>query len=104
MATIPTTNGLDKNIKHIKFYGHSLASADCSYFQSIFDFYDIYNSDIDLTFYYSDFDGNQKHIMINRVVNLIKIYGKTLNNKDHGKNLLHKLKLENRLLIKESKD
>lgn len=92
---------LNKSIKHIKFYGHSLAAADYSYFQSIFDFYDIYNSDIDLTFYYSNFDDNEKNITINRVVNLIKTYGKTLNNKDHGKNLLHKLKLENRLLIKE---
>lgn len=92
---------LDKNIKHIKFYGHSLAAADYSYFQSIFDFYDIYNSDVDLTFYYSDYDGNQRHVNVDRVVKLIKAYGNTLDNKDHGKNLLHKMKLENRLLIKE---
>lgn len=40
--------------------------------------------------------------MIDRVVKLIKTYGNTLDNKDHGKNLLHKLKLENRILIKDS--
>lgn len=92
---------LNKSVNHIKFYGHSLAAADYSYFQTIFDFYDIYNSDIDLTFYYSNFDGDQRHLNINRVVKLIKTYGNTLSNKDHGKNLLHKLKIENRLSIKE---
>ena len=94
---------LDKSIKFIKFYGHSLADADYSYFQSIFDFYDIYNNDVCLIFYYSNFDKkiDQRHITINSVVKLIKTYGNTLDNKDHGKNLLHKLELENRLLIKE---
>lgn len=92
---------LNKSVNHIKFYVHSLAAADYSYFQTIFDFYDIYNSDIDLTFYYSDFDGDQKHLNINKIVKLTKAYGNTLSNKDHRKNLLHKLKIENRLSIKE---
>ncbi|GAJ26014.1 hypothetical protein JCM15457_921 [Liquorilactobacillus sucicola DSM 21376 = JCM 15457] len=29
---------LDKGIKHVKFFGHSLAVADSAYFQSIFDY------------------------------------------------------------------
>lgn len=98
---------LSKSIKEITFYGHSLAKADYSYFQSIFDFYHIYDSDVKLIFYYSDYCNNRekcKFETVNRVIELIKIYGNTLNNKDHGKNLLHKLKLENRLLIRELKN
>lgn len=37
---------LPNNVKKVKFFGHSLAEADYSYFQSIFDFYDIYNTDV----------------------------------------------------------
>lgn len=98
---------LSKSIKEIIFYGHSLAKADYSYFQSIFDFYHIYDSDVKLIFYYSNYCNNKekcKFEVVNRVIKLIKTYGNTLNNKDHGKNLLHKLKLENRLIIKELKD
>lgn len=98
---------LSKSIKEIVFYGHSLAKADYSYFQSIFDYYHIYDSDVKLIFYYSDYCNNRekcKSETVNRVIELIKIYGNTLDNKDHGKNLLHKLKLENRLLIRELKD
>ena len=36
-----------------------------------------------------------------RVVNLIEEYGKTFTNKDHGRNLLTKLQIENRLHIEE---
>ena len=98
---------LSKSIKEIIFYGHSLAKADYSYFQSIFDFYHIYDSNVKLIFYYSNYCDNKekcKFETVNRVIKLIKTYGNTLNNKDHGKNLLHKLKLENRLIIKELKD
>lgn len=84
----------------IKFYGHSLSEADYSYFQSIFDYYDLYgNSNVVLTFYYSkgfeNYDAAYK---------LISIYGRTLTNKEQGKNLLHKLLLENRLHIQQIKD
>lgn len=98
---------LQKSIKQIKFYGHSLAPADYSYFQSIFDFYHIYDSDVKLIFYYSDYCNDRekcKFEITNRVIELIKTYGDTLDNKNHGKNLLHKLKLENRLKIRELED
>lgn len=81
----------------IKFYGHSLSEADYSYFQSIFDYYDIYeNSQVSLNFYYSkNFENHDA------VYRLFSEYGKTLTNKDQGKNLIHKLLLENRLHIQE---
>ena len=87
----------DNNPIKIKFYGHSLSEADYSYFQSIFDYYDLYgNSNVSLTFYYSN--GFENH---DAVYKLISAYGKSLTNKEQGKNLLHKLLLENRLHIQE---
>lgn len=84
----------DKIIE-IKFYGHSLSEADHSYFQSIFDYYDLYsNNNVSLIFYYSK--GYENY---DAVYKLINKYGETLNNKDQGNNLLHKLLLENRLKI-----
>lgn len=81
----------------IIFYGHSLSEADYSYFQSIFDYYDLYsNSKVNLIFYYSE-----GHEQTDAVYKLINSYGKTLSNKDQGKNLTHKLLLENRLKIEK---
>lgn len=81
----------------IKFYGHSLSEADYSYFQSIFDYYNLYsNGKLCLIFYYSK-GFEQK----DAIYNLINTYGKTLSNPDQGKNLMHKLILENRLKIVE---
>lgn len=81
----------------IKFYGHSLNSADYSYFQSIFDYYNLYsNSNISLIFYYSK--GYEQN---DEIYKLINTYGETLSNQKQGKNLIHKLLLENRLKIVE---
>ena len=81
----------------IKFYGHSLSKADYSYFQSIFDYYNLYgNNNVDLVFYYS-----KGYEQTDAIYALINSYGKTLNNSDQGKNLMHKLLLENRLRIIE---
>lgn len=87
----------DNQMIEIKFYGHSLSEADYSYFQSIFDYYNLYeNNKVSLIFYYSKgFEQTEK------VYRLINTYGKTLSNKDQGKNLTHKLLLENRLKIIE---
>lgn len=98
-------NVLDKHIDRIVFYGHSLNEQDYSYFQSIFDFYNIYNSNIDLVFYYSLYpEKPEKEIksdVATSVTKLIEKYGDTFDNKHHGKNLLHKLLLEGRIKIKE---
>lgn len=84
----------------IKFYGHSLSEADYSYFQSIFDYYDLYkNNNVSLTFYYSK--GFENYDAVYR---LISVYGKSLTNQEQGKNLIHKLLLENRLHVQEVKD
>ena len=97
ITALPPNDG--KTIE-IKFYGHSLSEADFSYFQSIFDYYDLYgNSNVSLTFYYSK--GYENY---DAVYTLISVYGKSLTNKEQGKNLIHKLLLENRLHISEIKE
>ena len=87
----------------INFFGHSLSEADYSYFQSLFDYYDIYSSNIKLNFMYSEYDKNDltraKRETHNNVVKLMKNYGEKLENKDNGKNLLHKLLIENRIKL-----
>lgn len=88
---------IDNKMIEIKFYGHSLSEADYSYFQSIFDYYNLYeNNKVSLIFYYS-----KGFEQTDEVYRLINTYGKTLSNKDQGKNLTHKLLLENRLKIIE---
>lgn len=81
----------------IKFYGHSLSKADYSYFQSIFDYYNIYgNNNVDLIFYYS-----KGYEQTDAIYRLINSYGQSFDNKEQGKNLMHKLLLENRLKMQE---
>ena len=89
----------------IKFFGHSLSEADYSYFQAIFDIVDLYDGDTTLVFYYRpyrdvDTDGSAaRDETMQRVTRLLRAYGKTLDNKDHGKNLLHRLLIEQRLYV-----
>lgn len=96
---------MTKSIKEVIIYGHSLNKQDYSYFQSIFDYLDIYNEDITLKFMYSvgHFEEpkyiNAQEDMADRVTTLLTDYGNTLDNKDHGKNLLHKLIVEGRLIF-----
>ena len=98
-------NLFEKSVNRIVFYGHSLGEQDYSYFQSLFDFYDIYSSDMILEFCYSEYKANSNAYEVDkqttRVFNLINKYGSTLNNKDHGKNLLHKMLLENRIVFRK---
>lgn len=94
----------DSATSTIKFFGHSLAEADYSYFQAIFDEVSLYESSTRLIFYYNERrpDGeNAQEEMFEKVNHLITTYGQTLDNKDHGKNLLHKLLMEGRLVIKQ---
>ena len=88
----------------IKFFGHSLAEADYSYFQAIFDEVSLYESNTRLIFYYNRSrrgGENAQEEMFEKVNHLITTYGQTLDNKDHGRNLLHKLLMEGRLIIKQ---
>lgn len=97
----------DQSYDVIKFFGHSLSDADYSYFQSIFDKLDLYNSDVVLEFYYSKHGTNNvypdkdMHKVENNVFSLLSKYGGTLDNKSRGNNLMHKLLVEGRLVIKE---
>ncbi len=85
----------------IKFYGHSLSEADYSYFQSIFDGVNLYGGATQLVFFYRPYKPNARQSLVDSVMNLLNTYGDTLENKDHGKNLVHKLLLEGRLSIRE---
>lgn len=104
----PYIAGADsQETRYIKFFGHSLGQADYSYFQAIFDEVDLYESQTHLIFYYNANRPNDIHMtenhaaeeMFEKVNHLISRYGETLDNKDHGKNLLHKLLLEGRLSV-----
>lgn len=92
-----------KDIVVIKFYGHSLTEADYSYFQHIFDLYDLYNSSVKLIFYYSEYAGREasdiKQEQLSSISCLIEKYGETLDNKNHGKNLLTRLIQTGRLKL-----
>ncbi|MCD7120326.1 bacteriophage abortive infection AbiH family protein [Limosilactobacillus agrestis] len=115
------------NVRNLVFFGHSLSKADYSYFESLFDYYNLYSSDLHLTFYYGTYSKNdtkeklltsgkndynfeqlgelidtennkEMNRATNEVYNLIYHYGKTLNN-NHGNNLFHRLLLEGRVQI-----
>ena len=101
----------------VKFYGHSLGEADYAYFQAIFDSVNLYSSDTKLIFYFKphhkpaedveDSEQSEKrarNTMTTRVTKLLAEYGKTLDNEDHGRNLMHKLMIEGRLEVRLLKD
>lgn len=96
---------ISSNLNFIKFYGHGLGKADYSYFQAIFDTVDLYHSNVTLIFYWSAYNKDEEKQIYNdnvmKVVNLIEEYGKTFTNQDHGRNLLTKLQLENRLKLEK---
>lgn len=90
-----------KNINKIIFFGHSLGHADYSYFESLFDIYNIYDSNIELNFYYkkgsSDFlDRLSAQKTLEEIIKLLTSYGQTSTNQ-HRENIVNKLLLEQRL-------
>lgn len=100
----------DSDTAYIKIFGHSLSQADYSYFQSIFDTVNLYDGDTKLVFLYKKYPNKPDNTvdeqaireeLYSRISHLLYEYGSTLDNKDHGKNLTHKLLLEQRLLIKD---
>lgn len=97
------THTFQDNVDVITFFGHSLSQADYSYFESIFDQYDVYHSNVKLEFYYYPANdditakNNERKTMRN-VVNLLTSYGATLKN-EHGENIVNKLILEQRLNV-----
>ena len=69
--------------------------------QPIFDMVDLYSSHVKLIFFYSNYSETAKEETYQRVLGLLSAYGETMDNEDHGKNLIHKLILEGRLSIVE---
>ncbi|EAF1403350.1 hypothetical protein CH356_14680 [Listeria monocytogenes] len=93
---------LSKDISEIIFFGHSLSDADFSYFQSIFDYLDIYSADISLKFYYVNYKNDAELVRreeTKAVRSLILKYGESMDNQKKGKNILHKLLLEERISV-----
>lgn len=89
----------DDSTQITKVFGHSLAPADYSYFQALFDEVNLYSSSVKLIFYYEPHGEGAKHEQeaksrleqYHAVTNLLNSYGQSFDNKDHGKNLMHKL-------------
>ncbi len=97
-----------QSIDEIIIYGHSLSMADYSYFHSIFDYYDLHGSNIKVKFAYSVFGkesnyNSLKNLHIQNVMRVLKFYGEKMFDTERSKNLVHKMLLENRLMIKEVK-
>lgn len=103
------TTILNQKYDEIIIYGHSLGEQDYPYFQSVFDYVDLYNGKTGITYIYSNnyikttdihkIEEHKKEVA-KKLFDLINNYGETLDNKDHGKNLLHKLLLEGRITLK----
>ena len=92
----------------IKFYGHSLGKADYSYFQAIFDAVNLYEGETKLIFFFRPHEKKSgdcgtveeaKKEVMSKAIALLTAYGATLDNKDHGTNLIHKLLIEGRLVV-----
>ncbi len=114
MSLVPyeseTAKLCDSNTGFIKIFGHSLSRADYSYFQSIIDSVNLYGGVTKLVFLYKKYPNKSdktvdeqaiREDLYSRISHLLYEYGSTLDNKDHGKNLMHKLLIEQRLLIKD---
>lgn len=95
---------LSPEIHTIVFYGHSLSNNDFAYFQSIFDVYHVYDSKVLLIFAYCIYDQTEEmHIkerLYHAIQKLLDRYGRSLGNENHRQNLMHRLIIENRLLLK----
>lgn len=106
---------LPPKVDALVFYGHSLSEADYSYFEALFDLYNIYSSKVILCFYYGtycisnvlDAEKRRKREMLNNqlckeitinIYNLLAHYGRSLR-ENHGENLFHRLLLEGRIHI-----
>lgn len=92
-------------VEEIAFFGHSLSEFDYSYFQTIFDHYDIYNSTVRLVFYYKTYGDKTneelEYDLASKISRMLFNYSPSIDNEKKGRNLTHKLLLEKRLIIEE---
>jgi hypothetical protein len=92
---------LKNDVESIIFYGHSLGTADFSYFQTLFDYYDLYSGNVKIVFAYTEIDNQSCEKHTTSIMRLLDRYGESMRSEpDKGKNLIHKLLLEHRLQIK----
>ena len=100
---IPPKGDIDELI----FYGHSLGEQDFSYFYSIFNYYDIYNSNIRLTFLYKDYrdndeeNENNQNIYFDRIFSLLRHYVIDSLGIKEANSFITKIELENRLIVRK---
>ena len=95
---------LPKVVNHLLFYGHSLSDADFSYFHSLFDMYKLYDGNLKLEFYYSDYKDTEIENEINHanyVKQIYKLINEYSEKTHHDKNLLHRLLLEGRIIVEK---
>lgn len=94
--SIHATHQLPNVVNRISFYGHSLSKMDYSYFQSLFDRYDLYSSMLELNFFVPE-----KLVLIEQlkiaVFDLLLSYGSLFLDSNKGRNLVNKMLLENRI-------
>lgn len=106
---------IPRNVDEIIFYGHSLGQQDYSYFHSLFKYYDVYNSEIKLTFLYSDHvfknsvpdeleNTKNKEKYIDAIYDLFGNYVSSVMTKSDADAVTTKIQLENRLLVAELND
>ncbi|QNQ82759.1 AbiH family protein [Lactobacillus sp. PV012] len=99
---------IQSKMDKIIFFGHSLGHADYSYFESLFDICDIFNSNVELEFYYHHHEQSLENriaerLVLKRIVNLLTSYGETVP-EQHGENIVNRLVLEQRLNLLPSPD
>lgn len=94
-----------EEINEIAFFGHSLSQLDYSYFQTIFDFYDLYSSNVTLAFYYRLYEDvtnlDMELDLSKKISQMLNSYAPSIGNENKADNLMHKLLLEKRLIIEE---
>ncbi len=94
-----------KYIKNIRIYGHSLGAQDYAYFHAIFDYYNLYDGDVILTFCYTNYGKTaQENIRIRneyitKIHNLLNDYTINSGKESKVRTINSKLQIENRLRI-----
>ena len=89
---------------NIVFLGHSLGHADYSYFESLFDNYNLFeNNKLHLTFFYNAGCKQSERMenssqMIQHIMDLLNYYGQTLEG-EHGENMVNRLVLDQRISL-----
>ena len=103
-----------QDVNEIVVFGHSLGNQDYSYFHSIFNYYDIYSSNVKLTFLYAnyhidektglhDYEKDEEHRLsyIDSVYGLLIDYVEKSLGQKEADSFVTKIQLEGRLLVEE---